>query len=70
MIILVPVYGSGDDAGNYTEVWLDDGQILLDRRRTKNVLMSWGRRWSWYLYACAGPAAAMKAAQAMWSAAR
>lgn len=35
---LVPVYGSGDDAGNYTEVWLDDGQIILDRRRTKTVL--------------------------------
>lgn len=35
---LVPVYGNGDDAGNYTEVWLDDGQILLDRRRTKTVL--------------------------------
>ncbi|WP_338825115.1 hypothetical protein MHOCP_06740 [Moorella humiferrea] len=35
---LVPVYGTGDDCGNYTEVWLDDGQKILDRRRTKTVL--------------------------------
>lgn len=35
---LVPVYGKGDDAGNYTEVWLEDGQKILDRRRTKTVL--------------------------------
>ncbi|WP_406678038.1 hypothetical protein [Moorella sp. ACPs] len=35
---LVPVYGSGVDAGNYTEVWLDDGSKILDRRRTKTVL--------------------------------
>ncbi|MDN5327270.1 MAG: hypothetical protein PWP41_1966 [Moorella sp. (in: firmicutes)] len=35
---LVPVYGSGDDAGNYTEVWLDNGEKLLDRRRVKTVL--------------------------------
>ncbi|NLW07047.1 MAG: hypothetical protein GX039_03565 [Clostridia bacterium] len=35
---LVPVYGSGDDAGNYTEVWLDDGHKILDRRRTRTVL--------------------------------
>lgn len=35
---LVPVYGSGDDAGNYTEVWLDDGQKILDRRRTRTVV--------------------------------
>lgn len=37
---LVPVYGSGDDCGNYTEVWLDDGTKILDRRRTKTVLKS------------------------------
>lgn len=35
---LVPVYGEGDDAGNYTEVWLDNGEKLLDRRRVKTVL--------------------------------
>ncbi|WP_258359803.1 hypothetical protein [Moorella sulfitireducens (nom. illeg.)] len=55
---LVPVYGSGDDAGNYTEVWLDDGRKILDRRRTKTVLkalaahlgVSWRQEhtaWSW-----------------------
>ncbi|PRR71331.1 hypothetical protein [Neomoorella humiferrea] len=37
---LVPVYGTGDDCGNYTEVWLDDGTKILDRRRTKTVLKS------------------------------
>jgi hypothetical protein len=37
---LVPVYGQGDDAGNYTEVWLDTGTRFLDRRRVKTVLKS------------------------------
>jgi len=35
---LVPVYGKGDDAGNYTEVWLSDGRKFLDRRRIRTVL--------------------------------
>ncbi|MGI6286008.1 hypothetical protein SEF58_09345 [Neomoorella humiferrea] len=40
VICLVPVYGAGNDCGNYTEVWLDDGTKILDRRRTKTVLKS------------------------------
>ncbi|MDN5348148.1 MAG: hypothetical protein PWP65_1712 [Clostridia bacterium] len=35
---MVPVYGQGDDAGNYTELWLDDGNRVLIRNKTKTVL--------------------------------
>ncbi|MDK2821764.1 MAG: hypothetical protein PWP31_1729 [Clostridia bacterium] len=37
---LVPIYGTGNDTGNYTEVWLDNGEKIVDKRRVKTVVRS------------------------------